>query len=312
MKVWIKLLLKYLVPALILLFLGQSIYTNWSQIREYPWRFNIPLLIAGTVLSSTWFFLRTWIWAQLVREMHRTLPYWPAFRVFLISEVARYLPGKIWQYVSRIYLAQHYRIPPALTLTSALIELLLMMIASGAIALANVSNLVPKFGEQYRTLLLVGVGLSLLLVHPALLKLWSRLLAKFLRQDWIPFDVRYSHLVVILLASLLTWVLAGVGFALFLESLTPEAGGHTAQLIAIYSASWLIGLLAVVVPAGVGVREGVMTMLLGAIVPSPTAAVLSIAVRLWITVLEVVLLAGARLLIPGPPLSKPEDTSTEV
>jgi uncharacterized membrane protein YbhN (UPF0104 family) len=67
-----------------------------------------------------------------------------------------------------------------------------------------------------------------------------------------------------------------------------------------------------VVPAGVGVREGVMTMLLGAIVPSPTAAVLSIAVRLWITVLEVVLLAGARLLIPGPPLSKPEDTSTEV
>jgi len=300
MTLWLKRILKYLLPVVILGFLGRSIYTNWSQVRDYPWQFDIPLLIAGTLVASVWFLMRAWIWAQLVREMHSKLPYWPAFRVFIVSEAARYVPGKIWQYVSRIYLAERYKIPPALTLTSALIELLMMMIASGALALANATSLVPQFDEEYRPFFVVGLAIALVLIHPSLLKLWSRLLSKILRQDWVPFDIRYSHLVVILAASVVTWIVAGVGFSLFVSSFTAEAHGHMMEMTAIYAASWLVGLLAVVVPAGVGVREGAMTVLLAAIMPQPTAAVIAIATRLWITLLEFTLLVSARLLIPGP------------
>ena len=220
----------------------------------------------------------------------------------MISEVARYVPGKIWQYVSRIYLAQKYNIPPALTLTSALVELLMVMVAAGVLTLANASRILPALEEQYRPLFLVALLAALVLVHPKSLKLWSRVLAKFLRQEWVPFDVRYSHLVMILAASLLTWVLTGYGFALFVQALTHGTDGHTVQLAVVYAASWLIGLLAIIVPAGVGVREGTMTLLLAVFMPHATAAVLAIASRLWITLLEVLLLGAARLLIPGPEL----------
>lgn len=298
----LKTALKYLLPILIILFLARSILSNWQQIREYPWQFDFPLLALAALFSSTWFFLRTWIWWQLVREMHEHVPYWPAFRVFMISEVARYVPGKIWQYVSRIYLAQRYHIPPALTLTSALVELLMIMVAAGVLTLANASRILPALEEQYRPLFLLALLAALALVHPKSLKLWSRVLAKFLRQEWVPFDVRYSHLVTILAASLLTWVLSGFGFALFVQALTHGTDGHTAQLGTIYAASWLIGLLAIIVPAGVGVREGTMTLLLAVIMPHSTAAVIAIASRLWITLLEVFLLGMARLFIPGPEL----------
>lgn len=295
-----KRVLKVVLPALILLFLARSIYTNWQEIREYPWQFNFPLMALAALFGVSWFFLRTWIWWQLVREMHEHVPYWPAFRVFMISEVARYVPGKIWQYVSRIYLAEKYKIPPALTLTSALVELMMMMVAAGAIALANASRILPALQEQYRPLLVLALMVALALVHPKSLKMWSKHLAKFLKQEWVPFDVRYSHVVMILLASLLTWTLTGVGFSLFVRSLTDAGDGHTVQLVTIYAASWLIGLLAIVVPAGVGVREGTMTFLLAALMPHPTAAVLAIAARLWVTLLEVALLAAARIFIPGP------------
>lgn len=296
----LKRVLKYLLPILIFLFLAKSIYSNWQQIREYPWQFDFPLLALSALLGSSWFFLRTWIWWQLVREMHEHVPYWPAFRVFMISEVARYVPGKIWQYVSRIYLAEKYKVPPALTLTSALVELLMMMVAAGAVSLANASRILPALEEQYRPLLLVALLVAVALVHPRSLKLWSRVLAKFLNQEWIPFDVRYSHLVMILLASLLTWALSGVGFALFVQALTDAGDGRMVQLTTIYAAAWLIGLLAIVVPAGVGVREGIMTILLAAMMPQPTAAVLAIASRLWVTLLELLLLGVARVFIPGP------------
>ncbi len=300
----LKKLIKILLPAAILVFLVQSIYSNWQQVRDYPWHFDFPLLGLAMLFSASWFFLRTWIWAQLVREMHKHLPYWPAFRVFMVSEIARYVPGKIWQYISRIYLAERYQIPPALTLTSAVIELLLIMVAAGGIALANASRVLPQFEQQYRPLFAIGLLAALALVHPRLLQTWSRLLAKFLRQEWIPFDVRYSHLVMLLMASVLTWVLTGLGFAFFVQSLIPSAEGRVVQLITIYAASWLIGLLAVLVPAGVGVREGAMTVLLATIMPQPTAAVVAIAARLWVTLLEVLLLGGARLVIPGPALGK--------
>ncbi|MCC6265260.1 MAG: flippase-like domain-containing protein [Bryobacterales bacterium] len=306
-----KTALKYLLPVLIILFLARSIHSNWAQIREYPWQFDFPLLALATLFTSTWFFVRTWIWWQLVREMHEHVPYWPAFRVFMISEVARYVPGKIWQYVSRIYLAQRYHIPPALTLTSALVELLMVMVAAGVVTLANASRILPSLEEQYRPLFLLALLAALVLVHPKSLKLWSRVLAKFLRQEWVPFDVRYSHLVMILAASLLTWALSGYGFALFVQALTHGTDQHTVQLATVYAASWLIGLLAIVVPAGVGVREGTMTLLLAVIMPHPTAAVIAIASRLWITLLEVLLLAGARIFIPGPELSRPPSNGAE-
>lgn len=302
---WTKRIVKILLPVVIFFFLARSIYSNWSQIQEHPWQFDLPLLGLSALFGSTWFFLRAWIWAQLVHEMHEKLPYWPAFRVFMISEVARYVPGKIWQYVTRIYLAQRYHIPPALTLTSALIELLLIMVAAGGVALANAAKVVPQFEEQYRPFFVVGLAAALILVHPRLLKIWSKILARFLRQDWIPFDVRYSHLVMILMASVLTWVLSGIGFAYFVQSLSPSAEERTVQLVTIYAASWLVGLLAVMVPAGVGVREGTMTVLLAVIMPHPTAAVIAIAARLWVTALELLLLGAARLFIPGPALDVP-------
>jgi uncharacterized membrane protein YbhN (UPF0104 family) len=59
------------------------------------------------------------------------------------------------------------------------------------------------------------------------------------------------------------------------------------------------------VPAGVGVREGTMTVLLAVMMPHPTAAVIAIAARLWVTVLELVLLGLARAFIEGPPLDDP-------
>lgn len=296
----LKVVLKYLLPVLIILFLARSIYSNWQQVRDFPWQFNFPQLALAAIFSSTWFFIRTWIWSQLLREVHERVPYWPAFRVFMISEVARYVPGKIWQYVSRVYLARKYSIPPAVTLTTALVELLMMMVAAGGIILATASRILPALQQEYQSLFVLALLAAVALVHPRSLKLWSRLLAGFLRQEWVPFDVRYSHLVVILAASLATWLLSGFGFSLFVQALTRGTDGHNIQLISVNAASWLIGLLAVVVPAGVGVREGVMTLLLSRIMPHPTAAIIAIASRLWITLLEVLLLGAARLLIPGP------------
>ena len=63
------------------------------------------------------------------------------------------------------------------------------------------------------------------------------------------------------------------------------------------------GLLAIVVPAGLGVRDGVLAWILLGWVPAPSAVVLSLVAHVWLTagdVLVVLVAAGVRLLDRQP------------
>jgi uncharacterized membrane protein YbhN (UPF0104 family) len=54
-----------------------------------------------------------------------------------------------------------------------------------------------------------------------------------------------------------------------------------------------LGLIAVFAPAGLGVREGTLVYLLTYIVPAPIAVILSVATRLWMTLVETGLIGVA-------------------
>ncbi len=59
------------------------------------------------------------------------------------------------------------------------------------------------------------------------------------------------------------------------------------QCIGAFTASYLAGLIALVAPAGIGVREGVFMLMLQATLGAPAAAALAIASRVLLTITEV-------------------------
>jgi hypothetical protein len=76
-----------------------------------------------------------------------------------------------------------------------------------------------------------------------------------------------------------------------------------------YAASWVASMLAVVAPAGMGVRDGVFGLLLSRMMPLPTALTVALAVRLWLTLLELAWVAVARTQPGSPP--EPKHSSGE-
>jgi hypothetical protein len=56
------------------------------------------------------------------------------------------------------------------------------------------------------------------------------------------------------------------------------------------AASYLGGYLAIFAPAGAGVREGVMGLLLTQVAPPPAAIVIAVASRIWFTATELIVL----------------------
>ena len=88
--------------------------------------------------------------------------------------------------------------------------------------------------------------------------------------------------------SLLSWLAYGVAFQLFVRGVLGTAAGATSSYIAVYSASYILGFLALVAPGGVIVRESALVagMLRLGLAGQADAFAVAVASRLWLTVVE--------------------------
>jgi hypothetical protein len=91
------------------------------------------------------------------------------------------------------------------------------------------------------------------------------------------------------------WVVAGAAFRLFVLSLTPQPGADWLAYAGYYAAASIGGLLVLFAPAGLGVREGFLVLLIGPLLAggAGTAWIVAFAARVWSSAAELVLSAIA-------------------
>ncbi|MFN2383619.1 MAG: hypothetical protein ABR559_05075, partial [Gemmatimonadota bacterium] len=83
-----------------------------------------------------------------------------------------------------------------------------------------------------------------------------------------------------------------LAFGGFVISTTPLGWGAIWPLAGVCAVGYLAGYLAVFVPGGLGVREGVYALLLANYLPGSVAVAVAILSRLWLTGCELVVVAG--------------------
>jgi uncharacterized membrane protein YbhN (UPF0104 family) len=89
-----------------------------------------------------------------------------------------------------------------------------------------------------------------------------------------------------------SWLVLGAAFLLFVGAFHPAAAVAPRYIAGTVAAAYLVGYLFVFVPAGIGVREGAMLLLLQQVMPEIGAAlVVSVLSRIWFTAAELVPLA---------------------
>ena len=96
--------------------------------------------------------------------------------------------------------------------------------------------------------------------------------------------------------ALLAWLLAGLHLWLIVTALGAEPTVATAALaVGAYALAWTVGFLVIVAPAGVGVREAVLGLVLAGQLSDGSVVVAVLASRVLMTVADVALgLAAAR------------------
>jgi len=264
---------------------------QWDALRHHAWTLRPGPALLSLPLAAGWFLCRVWLWQRLLAAMGHPLAYRRTFRAWVLSELGRYLPGKVWLVLGRSYLAGRQGVPARVVLTGMVFELALVALAAVAFfpLRAGVGSVIGIPAAW-------AVGVALILVaalHPQII---SPLINAALRRlGRAPIEVMpsYRALLGMFALCLLMWACLSAGFALLAASLAPVAARGAAGVAASFPVAWVIGLLAFVAPGGLGVREGVLAALLSGLLPGGMAVVVALASRVWITAVELLCAAAA-------------------
>jgi uncharacterized membrane protein YbhN (UPF0104 family) len=253
--------LRWFALGVALLFLLHTLRARWHemaglQLTSAQWGYCAMALLV-TAIAHVWSGL---VWLSLLRALERPLPLHRGLRLYLNTNLAKYVPGNIWHFYGRIEAVKAAGSSLGTATLSVLLEPLLMVAAAGAIALAAapLPALLPIAAGQaaaMRAAGLVAIGSAL---RPRYLNglLQRRRLAgkdEPLRLSAYPLRP--------LLGELGFVALRGAGFALTVAAFAPVPPAALPLLLGAFAAAWGLGLV-VPTPGGIGTFEASAVALL--------------------------------------------------
>lgn len=225
-------------------------------------------------------------WRACVADAGAPLPLGDSARIWFVSNLARYIPGALWQMGALAVLAKQQGASASAATSAALVLTVVNTLCGLAIVVAFGDSLVATPVTPWIPVLLGIAGLAALrwLAPPVVQWLAGR----------TGRELRLPALSVRMLGaatagSVVSWIAYGLAFKLFVAATMPSITLGVAAAVAIYAGSYLAGFLSLGPPAGIGVADGALIWLLtaGHIATPAEAVVISALTRLWRTALEI-------------------------
>src|SRR5688500_183488 len=84
--------------AAVIAFLALFVARNLDQLRQHEWSIRPGILALAVALNIAGLAWGVAVWRRVLRRMHARVGYLQLARVWFISGLGRYIPGKIWQF----------------------------------------------------------------------------------------------------------------------------------------------------------------------------------------------------------------------
>jgi glycosyltransferase 2 family protein len=293
--------LGWVVAALLLAFVAWQLLTRWDDLASQVQTIQIPLLALAVVGLGGHLMITAALWRRLLGGLGSHVGYGEAFRIIYLSNLAKYLPGGAWSVLGRAVLCDRAGIPRVTTTAIIVLDLACQVAAGLIVALVAFSTFGWAGNRFDPPVVLLGIAGILALVHPKALNTAIRAVSAISGRHLAPIEVPYSFLLGMLLLYVANWSLLAASFVLLSLAFVPFPVDlpHAALLAGSFTLAWNVGVVAFVIPGGLGVREAALLVLLTPAIAEPWPAVLGIVARFWLasaeTVAFLVALAVTRL-----------------
>lgn len=291
--VWVG---QIVLAVIVIGFIGREVITNWSELSAL----NVALeprpgwiLMAALVVIATYGLLVS-AWRLVLGGWGQQLPLARAARIWCLSNLGRYLPGKVWSIAGLAVMAQRAGVAAWAAAASALAMQALAVGTGVLVVLLSAPGAAqPVMGavgisRSAAPILVVGTGVLALAMVTALTS--KPLSARIARLAGRRFELRPLPVATVATAggaALASWVAYGISFWFLARGLFGISHLTVPSAVAVFATGYIVGLLALFAPGGIGVRELVFLALLGPVLGPSGALALTLASRLLLTGTEV-------------------------
>jgi len=305
--------LGYLIALAALLSLGYLLAQTWGDVVQSGFKFDfefLPLIVSLVLLVVARGFAVE-AWRRILISLGNNFDFGFGARVWFMSNLTRYIPGNIWQVATMMVMVQERGVSKTNALLSQVVYTALALAMAGLLGVMFVfvrpeifNGLLPGSIAAYAPIVFAIAFAALVVVFalPITNRLIVAVTARVMRREINAPTPTFARGLVPPLFSLVMWLMNGVAFYLFINSITPLTLAQLPAFIAMNAGAYWIGYVSFLTPSGLGVREGVLALMLSTFFPTPVAVALSLATRLWTTAGE---LFGVVLVWIVPSRGKP-------
>ncbi len=295
MRRWIIWVPQLLLAGAVAVFVGRTVARHWDEFRSLDIQLDIDALFIGLAALSVCgaYALLIEAWRRAIVGWGQALRYRTAVRIWCLSNLGRYLPGKVWSVAGLAVLAQRAGVSGWAATGSAL-TMQALAIASGASVVAVAAPEAASPLQLAGAAAAAAVAVAIVMSDRA-----TDTLVRLARPtaEWRPLPGGAA--VMAAGANLLAWLVYGLAFWLLAQGLVPESPLGLRASVGVFAAGYIVGFLALFAPGGLGVREAVFVALLAPRMGSGEALALAVGSRLLLTLTEVAAAVIASTLIVG-------------
>lgn len=276
----------------LLLALGLAIWAiaaRWDEVvdalaRTAPWAVG-----AALVLSLIYVLLTMMAWRAVLADLGSRLAPSATASVFLVSQLGKYVPGGVWNIVAAAEVGSDHDVPRRRSVSAMAVAVLLSLVGGLLLALAVVpfapSEIADRFGWAF-----VALPVVVAVLMPPVLNRLLGVLLRLTRRPPLETALTWRGVGEALAWTLASWIAAGVQVWVLAVGVGMTPDVPTLLLcIGGYAMAWSVGFLVIFVPAGAGVREVILAVVLGGSLAAGEVLVVVILSRLVLTIADVAL-----------------------
>ena len=274
-------------------FLVFAVTSNWTAIRDdvsslsiVDWATSFALGCVGIAL--------TWAsWSLVLGGLGGHLGAHDSRALFFTGQLGKYLPGSVWPALIQSELGRRHGIARSTMVASYAYALLLGLASGGLIGLFSLVQ--STSGDATWPSIAAGVGAAiglLVVVHPRGALTQALKIADKLGRPLAVVHPERRHVIGALALSVASWIALGAHAFVIALALGADAGDVT-MVVGGFALAYVAGIVALPVPGGAGVREGILVVTIGAAAGRSEALTIALISRFILLAVDLVLALAA-------------------
>ncbi|MCW2722606.1 lysylphosphatidylglycerol synthase transmembrane domain-containing protein [Pseudonocardia sp.] len=261
--------------------------SRWQEVQPLLGRLSAGSVLGALAAVLAGIFGTFLCWRALLADLGSPLPVPGAMRVFFVGQLGKYLPGSLWPVLAQMELGRDYKVPPRAS-GAAVAVFLVVIVGTGLVIAVPSLPLLADGAVATYWWTLIALPVAIVVAAPPVLNRLIGTALRLARRPALPQPLTLGGIARAAGWALLSWIAYGVHvWVLALQLGATPTPWLLLVATGAFAAAWAIGFLVVVAPAGAGVRDAALILLLAGVLSAPQATVIAVLSRLMFTVGDV-------------------------